>query len=314
MCRFDDIINMPTCAKCQGSLTTEDSKAKIICDSCRGCFCLACSDLTASEVKVMQLVGKRILKFYCIKCDGSEIKALSKEFNSKFEELRQDFLESFLSIQKKVDESTAALNSDINNITITNKEVIHKLTSGNAPLNPSNSDELKNMPPGPPVSLSTSDSGPNNVPTTINDNNPNRGRFNSRHRGNTRINQERTDIIQSSTSTHSSATPHVVKGSGSGDSTTSFASAARRIWLSVSRVKIGTSVNDISAYLEGKYPGYVFTVELQPKRPEATSLAFKVSADPNLYNDLYKGENWPNGIYVKRFSFRRTNNAAQQWS
>lgn len=262
----------------------------------------------------MQLVGKRILKFYCNKCDGSEIKAFYKEFNNKLEEVKQDFSKSILGVQNKVEESTAALNTQISIITTTNKEVIQMLSSRNIPLNPH---ERKIKPPESQISLLTPESEPNNIAT----NKEKRyNRSDSQRRRDNRINQDKTedktDNTESSNTTTPSARPHVVKGSGSSVSlsSASFASAARRIWLSVSKVKIGTSVNDISTYLKDKYPGHVFTVELQPKRPEATSLAFKVGADPDLYNNLYNGENWPSGIIIKRFSFRRTNNTAQQWN
>lgn len=52
------------CNKCK------TSQKAVTCDSCKKGYCKACSGLTASEIKVMELKERRVLKFYCKTCDS----------------------------------------------------------------------------------------------------------------------------------------------------------------------------------------------------------------------------------------------------
>lgn len=54
------------CFKC--NLIESDTTSLLNCDSCDRNIHKKCSGLSASEVKVMELKGKRILKFYCEDC------------------------------------------------------------------------------------------------------------------------------------------------------------------------------------------------------------------------------------------------------
>lgn len=61
------------CVKCKN----KDDSPSLICDGCGNVVHRSCSSLTSSELKVMDLKGSRILKFYCEECaDG--IKMLPK--------------------------------------------------------------------------------------------------------------------------------------------------------------------------------------------------------------------------------------------
>lgn len=54
-----------SCIKCG---TSDDPSSMLGCDSCNRSIHKKCSGLSASEVKVMDLKGKRLLKFYCDDC------------------------------------------------------------------------------------------------------------------------------------------------------------------------------------------------------------------------------------------------------
>lgn len=54
------------CLTC--NLDTKDSSAAINCDSCSRSLHTKCSGLTSSELRVMELKGKRSLKFFCSEC------------------------------------------------------------------------------------------------------------------------------------------------------------------------------------------------------------------------------------------------------
>lgn len=55
---------MGKCSKCNKDTET------FPCDSCGAMLCRVCGDLTASEVKCLQLVAKRRLVFYCSECEA----------------------------------------------------------------------------------------------------------------------------------------------------------------------------------------------------------------------------------------------------
>lgn len=89
----------------------------------------------------------------------------------------------------------------------------------------------------------------------------------------------------------------------------SFAAAAKKAWLCISKIKIGTQSEVIEEHLKNKFPGNDFTIEELPRHKEATSMSFKLGADMELLTELNKPETWPKGIYIKRFRFFRSNNA-----
>lgn len=60
-------------------------------------------------------------------------------------------------------------------------------------------------------------------------------------------------------------------------------------------------------HLQTKFPGQPFTVETLPVRQGAPSISFKVGANISLLEDIYKDENWPENITVRKFkSFSET--------
>lgn len=98
---------------------------------------------------------------------------------------------------------------------------------------------------------------------------------------------------------------------GNQASDVSFASAVRRAWLYVGRVNPQVTKEDVNRYLEQKFAGRSFIVEMLPKRDSANSIAFKVAADMEILDDLNKPETWPKGVQVKRFRFFRERTITQ---
>ena len=79
----------------------------------------------------------------------------------------------------------------------------------------------------------------------------------------------------------------------------------KRAWLYVGKVKPDTTPVQVETYLKEKYPGYEFQVTALPKREEASSVSFKVGADSELMEQLYKSDNWPAEMVIKKFNFFR---------
>lgn len=48
----------------------------VLCDGCASGICIKCSKLTASEIKVLELKGSRVMKFYCTRCTQFETNTL----------------------------------------------------------------------------------------------------------------------------------------------------------------------------------------------------------------------------------------------
>lgn len=90
-------------------------------------------------------------------------------------------------------------------------------------------------------------------------------------------------------------------------SAASFQGRERKAWIWVGRVSVGTEEVRVLEHLQERFPGRAFSVEKLPFRDGAYSCAFKVGADLSLMDELYKAENWPRGVSVRKFRipFRR---------
>lgn len=60
------------------------------CDGCSRCICKECGNLTASEVKVLQLMSGRVMKFYCPKCISGESLSLFQQMLDDKEVIIED--------------------------------------------------------------------------------------------------------------------------------------------------------------------------------------------------------------------------------
>lgn len=89
------------------------------------------------------------------------------------------------------------------------------------------------------------------------------------------------------------------------ESSTTFVSSQRKAWIYVGRANVDTKEETVHSYLKSKFPTRQFTVEKLPQRENAHSSSFRVSADINMTDELYKCENWPENIVVKRYRFFR---------
>ena len=84
-----------------------------------------------------------------------------------------------------------------------------------------------------------------------------------------------------------------------------FSAVVSRAWVYVDRARKTTTCDEVRKFLEGKYNDQNFVVEALPSNENAISASFKVGATASLLDELYKPENWPHNILVKRFKFFR---------
>lgn len=95
-----------------------------------------------------------------------------------------------------------------------------------------------------------------------------------------------------------------VTGTSTGSST--FLCAQRRAWMYVGRVGEKVQESEIEQHLNEKFPDEEFSIEKLSKRDiMSNSSSFKIGASLSLVDELYKPQNWPAGVVVKRFRFFR---------
>ncbi|XP_045464834.1 uncharacterized protein LOC123674052 [Harmonia axyridis] len=68
-----------------------------------------------------------------------------------------------------------------------------------------------------------------------------------------------------------------------------FSSAKQKVWIHIGKI----------------FPGHSFSIEALTPKNESNSISFKVGGDMKLIDELYKSENWPEGITVRRYKFFR---------
>lgn len=85
-----------------------------------------------------------------------------------------------------------------------------------------------------------------------------------------------------------------------------FGSGESLLWLYVGRCRQGTTAESIKSYMQKRSPGYSF--EVTELDGAGRNKSFKVGANISLKDELYNSDYWPNGIVVKRFRFRKSNN------
>ncbi|CAH0561686.1 unnamed protein product [Brassicogethes aeneus] len=82
---------------------------------------------------------------------------------------------------------------------------------------------------------------------------------------------------------------------------TAFQSAPRKASFHVGRASLNTSVENISNHFSKKFNRNEFLVEKCPSREGAKSVSFKVESTFSLLEEMYKSENWPAGITVRKY-------------
>lgn len=88
------------CLKCKNN----NSSPTVQCDSCQRTIHTECSGLSASELKVMSLRGKRSLKFFCDNC--LEGLSMLPKLNKRMDELQVTIDQLKIQIQKSANVSS----------------------------------------------------------------------------------------------------------------------------------------------------------------------------------------------------------------
>jgi hypothetical protein len=90
-----------------------------------------------------------------------------------------------------------------------------------------------------------------------------------------------------------------------------LSAAPRKIYIYAGNFELNTEEKAILEHLQTTFPHKQFQVERLPRRENAKSVAFKVTADYDLLQQMNNDEIWPEGVLIKRFIFFRNKNTEQ---
>lgn len=82
-----------------------------------------------------------------------------------------------------------------------------------------------------------------------------------------------------------------------------FEAPTPKLWLYVGRCKPDTTESKISNYLKKRLPSHEF--EILKLTTKGVNASFRLAADMNLYDQLYKPDFWPERVVIKKFIFRK---------
>lgn len=125
-----------SCIKCSIKLTTDELGKKIKCDDCKRLLCQNCSKLNATEIRCMQPLGKRMLKFTCEFCEAkynNNFDFLNNLLEKKVEEMQEQLNTSLKTTREDIKDQFTEVNNQIENLKLSNIDLIRLLTSNNYP-------------------------------------------------------------------------------------------------------------------------------------------------------------------------------------
>lgn len=104
---------MGHCDKCKGAVEDIDLAA---CDLCKVRLCNACSTLTQTEIRAVNVKKRRLLKYHCLGCAGKRTADLSACLGSDFEGLGERILAGLMErIEPLITQKYSDLSTKIEN-------------------------------------------------------------------------------------------------------------------------------------------------------------------------------------------------------
>lgn len=123
-----------SCFKCNIILSNSELEKKIKCDLCTSSFCQTCSGLSATEIRVMQLSGRRMLKFLCgCKADNSlpAYAGISTDVLEKLKHVEDKFVNKISDIKADLAKEITSLKEEVFILRESNIQLVHMLTKNN---------------------------------------------------------------------------------------------------------------------------------------------------------------------------------------
>ncbi|XP_050497502.1 uncharacterized protein LOC126878685 [Diabrotica virgifera virgifera] len=77
-----------------------------------------------------------------------------------------------------------------------------------------------------------------------------------------------------------------------------------KVWVYATKYKTSYTTEKMENYLQSKFPGHEFSCTLYKNKIKGSN-SFRISADAELRDTLFKPHTWPSGIEVSEYFFRR---------
>lgn len=316
------------CSECIKELSTEELNKKIRCDVCKSALCQNCSSLSGTEIRVMQLVGKRFLSFTCDKCKNKDVKTVTciyEEFSKKFEDLEQHFSENLCSLKQHMETTISTLQNEIINLRESNIELIHLLnvkcsTSLISPKGTGNIIQKETVNSSKPLEQKKTNNK-NIVKQNVGENvlladqsvkKPSYSRITA-----SQVNEAVNHAVHANLTTNNepfktvryknhNSNKKVMRGTAIVPEEELFKSVPSKMWLYIGKVNNGVTVDIIRAYIKKKatIDNDEYLVVEQLKTIGNLS-AFKIGVNNQFYDKLNSSEFWPDGTIYRRFNFKR---------
>ncbi|CAH0558757.1 unnamed protein product [Brassicogethes aeneus] len=300
---------MSTCSKC---VKTWSSKELFNCDDCRSVNCISCSGLTATELKVMELKKKTKL-FRCGECTANTY--TKKDVNEL--KLKIEYLEKEISMLKEQVSDKNIIISDKTKIITLQEEKLgknqfkHEIQKTNIkksdketitqPHQKEDNNKKENF------TETQNKTNKGNLYSTITKTSYEELANAQATKTSQLININNDILLENKTTKKTIKKKKINYGSNKVDR--KFQGTPKKIWLFISRVNKDVSKNDIIEFLTDK-PNLrereFIVEEVQVNRTETK--CFKVGADYDLLEVIYKPDFWPNGIGYSRYYFPKEHN------
>ena len=112
-----------------------------------------------------------------------------------------------------------------------------------------------------------------------------------------------TDVVKRKLRRHDNGKTSI-RGKSS-DTIPGLQAAPKKVYVYAGNFRVNTEEKDLSDYLSLKFPQQEIEISKLPTRSNARSVAFKITADHSLLEELNNSELWPNNILIKRYRFFR---------
>lgn len=290
------------CSVCRAELAADELDKKIRCDSCKASLCQRCSGLCSTEVRAMQLTGRRTLKFICGSCCSPEHPLNAQEvFQQRMQDMEKtitDFFGACLSsLRTDYNARLDELKDQVNMLKETNIQLVHlmmpqSLNSGKTSSCPGSSSDMGRsvcvVNGGAPQngSVGATPAAPQSVVTQAN-----------------------TRVVPNSLPDHQrrrvGGGPSVVGSRKPDGSKLVAANVQKKTSIFVSRVDRQVSADDLQDYMKLTFgPAEVFLIEEQNVR-SGDYRSYRVQARLDLLERLLEPSSWPENVLVKKFRFFR---------
>lgn len=298
------------CFLCNTTLESDELNKKIKCDSCNNRFCQSCSGLNSTETRVMQLAGKRTLKFVCEKCNHPTSSETQSTFcNTFLSDLRKEINSVTTSIKNELEINTSDMKNEITILRESNIQLIH-LLSKDFP-------SMRRREPAVSPPLSSPSSHGNMV---------------------AKFTQNKTQILSTSAATSAVKEIEIIKepiitakqkpqwtkvthrkkskshsGTSNDDADLEHkvkdakSKKGKKIWLFISKVKDGVTQETIKDYVSKKCSSSseVYVKPLDILKKSQDNNCFMIGVQPTFHSIVYQRSFWPKDVTFEKFDFRK---------